>query len=62
MSAVTTMPLSPFWVIVRGDRLEGRGMGVRQGAAGSPEDLADAQVLERPRRDDQERIRVELRR
>jgi hypothetical protein len=40
--------------------LEGRGVGVRQGAAGGPEDLADAQVLERPGRDDQERVGVEV--
>jgi hypothetical protein len=35
-------------------------MGVGQGAAGGPEDLADAQVLERPGRHDQERVGVEV--
>jgi hypothetical protein len=35
-------------------------MGVGQGAAGGPKDLADAQVLERPGRDDQERVGVEV--
>jgi hypothetical protein len=47
-------------VVVHRDRLEGRGVGVGQGAAGGPEDLADAQVLERPGRDDQERVGVEV--
>jgi hypothetical protein len=47
-------------VIVHRDRLEGRGMGVGQGAAGGPEDLADAQVLERSGRDDQERVGIEV--
>ncbi len=47
-------------VIVHRDRLERRGMGVGQGAAGGPEHLADAQVLERPGRDDQERVGVEV--
>ena len=47
-------------VIVHRDRLEGRSMGVRQGAAGGPEDLADAKVLEHPGRDDQERVGVEV--
>jgi hypothetical protein len=47
-------------VIVHRDRLEGRGVGVRQGAARGPEDLADAQVFECPGRDDQERVGVEV--
>jgi hypothetical protein len=47
-------------VIVHRDRLQGRGMGVGQGAAGGPEDLADAQVLERSGRDDQERVGIEV--
>ena len=47
-------------VIVHRDRLEGRGMGVGQGAAGGPEDLTDAQVLERPGRDNQERVGIEV--
>jgi hypothetical protein len=47
-------------MIVHGDRLEGRAMGIRQSAAGGPEDLADAQVIECPCGDDQERIGVEV--
>src|SRR6478752_6558633 len=47
-------------VIVHRDRLEGRGMGVRQGAAGGPEHLADTQVVKRPGGDDQERVGVEV--
>jgi hypothetical protein len=47
-------------VIVHRDRLESRGMGVGQGAAGGPKDLTDAQVLERPGRDDQERGGIEV--
>jgi hypothetical protein len=47
-------------VIVHRDRLESRGMGVGQGAAGRSKYLADAQVLERPGRDDQERVGVEV--
>jgi hypothetical protein len=41
-------------VVVHRDRLEGRGVGVGQGAAGGPEHLADAQILERPGRHNQE--------
>lgn len=47
-------------VIVHRDRLDGRGMSVRQGAAGGPEHLADAQVLARPGRDNQESVGVKV--
>jgi hypothetical protein len=47
-------------VIVHRDRLESRGMGVGQGATGGPEYLADVKVLERPGRDNQERVGIEV--
>jgi hypothetical protein len=47
-------------VIFHRDGLEGRGVGVRQGAAWGPEHHTDAQVLERPGWHDQERPGVEV--
>ena len=47
-------------MVVGGDRLERRGVGVGQRPAGRPEDVPDLEVLERSRFDDREGSRIEL--
>ena len=41
-------------MVVGGDCLERRGVGVGKGPAGRPEDVPDLEILERPRFDDRE--------
>jgi hypothetical protein len=47
-------------MVVGGDCLERRGVGVGQGPAGRPEDVPDLEILERLRFDDREGGRIEL--
>jgi hypothetical protein len=47
-------------MVVGGDCLERRGVGVCKGPAGRPEDVPDLEILERPRFDDREGGLIEL--
>ena len=58
VARVVTWPVSPCGA--RSMILERRGVGVGLGPAGRPEDVADLEILERPRLDDRECRWIEL--
>jgi hypothetical protein len=47
-------------MVIGGDRLKRRGVGVSKGPTGRPEDVPDPEILERPRFNDGESAWIEL--